>query len=64
MTVTTRRRGKLPKTARKAQSAKIGQLVREGYPQRQAVAISFSEYRRGGVKRLRQSHAKRRRGRR
>ena len=46
----------MSKQARSAQSNKIGELVREGYPQKQAVAISFSELRKGGVKRLKRSH--------
>jgi len=41
---------------RQAQSAKISQLVHEGYPQKQSVAISYSELRSGGIKRLRESH--------
>lgn len=37
----------------KAQSDKIATLVKEGYPQKQAVAISYSEKEKGGIKRLR-----------
>lgn len=41
-----------------AQSDKISELVREGYPQKQAIAISYSEKEKGGIKRLRESHGK------
>ncbi|NBR62615.1 MAG: hypothetical protein EBT86_13540, partial [Actinobacteria bacterium] len=43
------KRGKNP--AKKTVSQKISQLTREGYPQRQAVAIALSEERKGKVKR-------------
>jgi len=43
------KRGKNP--AKKTVSQKISQLVHEGYPQRQAVAIALSEERKGKVKR-------------
>ncbi|NDF50549.1 MAG: hypothetical protein EB116_10785 [Betaproteobacteria bacterium] len=43
------KRGKNP--AKKTVSQKISQLTREGYPQRQAVAIALNEERKGKVKR-------------
>ena len=41
----------LPNPAKKTVSQKISQLTREGYPQKQAVAIALSEERAGKVKR-------------
>jgi hypothetical protein len=40
----------------KAQSAKISQLAHEGYPQKQSIAISYSERDKGGIARLKESH--------
>lgn len=42
--------GRMPNPAKKTVSQKISQLVREGYPQPQAVAIALSEERKGKVK--------------
>ena len=64
-----RQRGRKPKTKaeRSAFSHKVSQLMHEGAApagNKQAVAIAYSELRRGGVKRLRESHGgKKRRGR-
>ena len=42
--------GRMPNPAKKTVSQKISQLVREGYPQPQAVAIALSEERKGKVR--------------
>lgn len=42
--------GRMPNPTKKTVSQKISQLVREGYPQPQAVAIALSEERKGKVK--------------
>lgn len=46
------------KAERSAFSNKVSQLVREGAAKnpKQAVAIAYSELRKGGARRLRQSH--------
>ena len=43
--------GRRTNPAKKTVSQKISQLVHEGYPQRQAVAVALSEQRAGKVKR-------------
>lgn len=42
--------GRMPNPAKKTVSQKISQLVREGYPQKQAVAIALSEESKGKVR--------------
>jgi len=37
----------LPGKGKKARSANISKLIREGYPKKQAVAIAFSKQRKG-----------------
>lgn len=39
-----------PGTSKKAQSGNIKKLITEGYPQKQAVAISYSEMRKNKKK--------------
>jgi hypothetical protein len=48
----------------KAFSNKVSELVGEGYKQKQAVAIAYSEDRSGGTKRLKQSHGGKRKNKR
>ena len=67
MTTTTKKRsGRKPRTSaeKKAFSAKISTLAREGYDNpAQRTAIAYSELRKGGLKRLRKNSGKKRKGR-